>query len=124
MQIFSISSGPSSTLFLAEEDGKYVPLPDNFWKSRIPKKPLNNRLYPVSTQCLNRHLRLVKVISAQSSHYVSVFLLRFPKKGRLPLYQVVESFRPAMASAYRFAQANMAYSRFSFFFRPRYTVFL
>ena len=93
-------------------------------KDFISKKPLNNRLYPVSTQCLNRHLRLVKVISAQSSHYVSVFLLRFPKKGRLPLYQVVESFRPAMASAYRFAQANMAYSRFSFFFRPRYTVFL
>ena len=90
----------------------------------LTRKPLNNRLYPVSTQCLNRHLRLVKVISAQSSHYVSVFLLRFPKKGRLPLYQVVESFRPAMASAYRFAQANMAYSRFSFFLSPRYTVFL
>lgn len=44
--------------------------------------------------------------------------------GRLPLYQVVESFRPAMARAYKLAQANKAYSRFSFFISPRYTVFL
>ena len=88
------------------------------------KEPLNNRLYLVSTQCISRHLRLVKVISAQNSHYLSAFLLLFLKKGRLPLYQVVESFRPAMASAYKLAQANIAYSRFSFFFRPRYTVFL
>lgn len=88
------------------------------------KEPLNNSLYPVSTQCISRHLRLVKVISAQNSHYLSTFLLHFPKKGRLPLCQIVESFLPAMASAYKLAQANMAYSRFSFFFRPRYTVFL
>ena len=109
-------------------DWKIIERIPSIWKTddfySEARKPLNNRLYPVSTQCLNRHLRLVKVISAQSSHYVSVFLLRFPKKGRLPLYQVVESFRPAMASAYRFAQANMAYSRFSFFLSPRYTVFL
>ena len=88
------------------------------------KEPLNNSLYPVPTRCISRHLRLVKVISAQNSHYLSAFLLRFPKKGRLPLCQVVESFRPAMASTYRLAQANMAYSRFSLFFRPRYTAFL
>ena len=88
------------------------------------KEPLNNSHYPVSTQCISRHLRLVKVISAQNSYYLSAFLPRFPKKGRLPLCQVVESFRPAMASAYKLAQANIAYSRFSFFFRPRYTVFL
>ena len=88
------------------------------------REPLNNSLYPVSTQCISRHLRLVKVISAQNSHYLSTFLLHFPKKGRLPLCQIVESFLPAMASAYKLAQANMAYSRFSFFFRPRYTVFL
>ena len=88
------------------------------------REPLNNSLCSVPTRCISRHLRLVKVISAQNSHYLSAFLLRFPKKGRLPLCQVVESFRPAMASAYKLAQANMAYSRFSFFFRPRYTVFL
>ena len=88
------------------------------------REPLNNSLYPVSTQCISRHLRLVKVISAQNSYYLSAFLLRFPKKGRLLLYQVVESFRPAMASAYKLAQANIAYSRFSFFLSPRYTVFL
>ena len=89
-----------------------------------PKEPLNNRLYLVSTQCISRHLRLAEVISAQNSHYLSTFLLRFPKKGRLPLCQVVESFRPAIASAYKLAQANIAYSRFSFFLSPRYTVFL
>ena len=90
----------------------------------IIKEPLNNRLYLVSTQCISRHLRLAEVISAQNSHYLSTFLLRFPKKGRLPLCQVVESFRPAIASAYKLAQANIAYSRFSFFLSPRYTVFL
>lgn len=88
------------------------------------KEPLNNSLCSVSTQCISRHLPLVKMISAQNSHYLSAFLLLFLKKGRLPLYQVAESFRPAMASAYKLAQANIAYSRFSFFFRPRYTVFL
>ena len=88
------------------------------------REPLNNSLCSVPTRCISRHLRLVKVISVQNSHYLSAFLLRFPKKGRLPLCQVVESFRPAMASAYKLAQANIAYSRFSFFFRPRYTVFL
>ena len=60
----------------------------------------------------------------QFHKYFSVFLLLFPKKGRLPLYQVAKSFRPAVASAYKLAQANMAYSRFSFFISPRYTVFL
>ena len=92
--------------------------------NEIIREPLNNRLYLVSTQCISRHLRLAEVISAQNSHYLSTFLLRFPKKGRLPLCQVVESFRPAIASAYKLAQANIAYSRFSFFLSPRYTVFL
>ena len=63
-------------------------------------------------------------VSAQNSHYCFAFLFHFLKKGRLPLSQVVESFRPAIARAYKLAQANMAYSRFSFFISPRYTVFL
>ena len=88
------------------------------------KEPLNNSLCPVSARCISRNLHLVKVISVQNGHYFSAFLLLFLKKGRLPLYQVAESFRPAMASAYKLAQANIAYSRFSFFFKPRYTVFL
>lgn len=88
------------------------------------REPLNNSLCPVSARCISRNLHLVKVISVQNGHYFSAFLLLFLKKGRLPLYQVAESFRPAMASAYKLAQANIAYSRFSFFFRPRYTVFL
>ena len=61
--------------------------------------------------------------------FILLFLLFFLKKGRLPLgslplYQVVESFHPAMARAYKLAKANIAYRRFSFFFNPRYTVFL
>ena len=88
------------------------------------REPLNNSLCPVSARCISRNLHLVKVISVQNGHYFSAFLLLFLKKGRLPLYQVAESFRPAMASAYKLAQANIAYSRFSFFFKPRYTVFL
>lgn len=88
------------------------------------REPLNNSLCPVSARCISRNLHLVKAISVQNGHYFSAFLLLFLKKGRLPLYQVAESFRPAMASAYKLAQANIAYSRFSFFFKPRYTVFL
>ena len=53
-----------------------------------------------------------------------IFNHDFLKQGRLPPYQVVGSFRPAIASEYRLAQANMAYKRLSFFFNPRYTVFL
>ena len=46
------------------------------------------------------------------------------EKGAVPPYQAGESFRPALASRYKLAQANMAYKRFSFFRSPRYTVFL
>lgn len=57
MQIFSISSGPSSTIFLAEEDGKYVPLPDNFWKSRIP-----NFRYLTETGREKRQRKILKTL--------------------------------------------------------------
>ena len=44
----------------------------------------------------------------------------FSVKGQTsPLIYVVESFRPAIASEYKLAQANRAYTRFSFFFNPR-----
>ena len=52
-----------------------------------------------------------------------ITFLFFPPKAQFSPY-VVDNFRPAIAIAYRLAQANMAYSRFSFFFNPRYTVFL
>ena len=52
-----------------------------------------------------------------------ITFLFLPKKGAVFPY-VVDNFRPAIAIAYRFAQANIAYSRFSFFFNPRYTVFV
>lgn len=41
------------------------------------------------------------------------------EKGAVVLYQAGESFRPALASRYRLAQANIAYKRFSFFLSPR-----
>ena len=87
-------------------------------------EPLNKSGYFCPHSGYQPLLGLVKAILVQNSHYNLSFLLYFPKKGKLPLYQVVESFRPAIARAYRLAQANIAYSRFSFFFKPRYTVFL
>lgn len=83
--------------------------------------------YPVPCGYTGWILGLCMKITAKYSKmqpFILFFLLLFPKKGRLPLYQVVESFRPAMARAYKLAQVNMAYRRFSFFFNPRYTVFL
>ena len=69
-------------------------------------------------------LRMVEGIFAQQQSFFLRFAAPFPEKGQTALYQVAESFRPAMAREYKLAQANMAYSRFSFFARPRYTVFL
>jgi hypothetical protein len=59
----------------------------------------------------------------QYEHIPSIIRLTFPEKGIVPP-QVVDNLRPAIARKYRLAQANMAYSQFSFFFKPRYTVFL
>lgn len=35
MRIIRVNTGPGQPLFLAEEDGRYVPLPENFWAGRI-----------------------------------------------------------------------------------------
>lgn len=35
MRIIRVKTGPGHPLFLAEEDGRYVPLPENFWAGRI-----------------------------------------------------------------------------------------
>lgn len=35
MRIIRVNTGPGHPLFLAEEDGRYVPLPENFWAGRI-----------------------------------------------------------------------------------------
>ena len=59
-------------------------------------------------------MSLCRKIAAKCSKmqpFILLFPLLFPKKGRLPLYQVVDSFRPAMARAYKLAQVNMAYRR-------------
>ena len=83
-----------------------------------------NRLYSVSGWCINRFCAWLRQFQRKIAIILLLFCTFSPKKGRLPLYQVVESFCPAMASAYKLAQANMAYRRFSFFASPRYTVFL
>ena len=59
-----------------------------------PKEPLNNSLCSVPTRCISRNLHLVKVISAQNSHYLSAFLLLFLKKGRLPPVSGYGEFSP------------------------------
>ena len=58
------------------------------------KEPLNNSLCSVPTRCISRHLPLVKMISAQNSHYLSAFLLLFLKKGRLPPVSGYGEFSP------------------------------
>ncbi len=58
-----------------------------------------------------------------NKHMLRIISSNFRTKGIVPR-QVVDSFRPAIAREYRLAQTNKAYSRFSFFFKPRYTVFL
>lgn len=35
MKMIRVKTGPGQPIFLAEEDGRYVPLPENFWASRI-----------------------------------------------------------------------------------------
>lgn len=35
MRIIRVKTGPGQPIFLAEEDGRYVPLPENFWAGRI-----------------------------------------------------------------------------------------
>ena len=64
-------------------------------KSGMPiREPLNNSLCSVPTRCISRNLHLVKVISAQNSHYLSAFLLLFLKKGRLPPVSGYGEFSP------------------------------
>ena len=57
-------------------------------------EPLNNSLCSVPTRCISRNLPLVKMISAQNSHYLSAFLLLFLKKGRLPPVSGYGEFSP------------------------------
>ena len=56
--------------------------------------------------------------------FILLFLLLFLKKGRLPLYQVVESFRPAMARAYKLAQVNHGIQTVLVLFQPTIYRFL
>ena len=58
------------------------------------REPLNNSLCSVPTRCISRNLPLVKMISAQNSHYLSAFLLLFLKKGRLPPVSGYGEFSP------------------------------
>ena len=62
--------------------------------SERSREPLNNSLCSVPTRCISRNLPLVKMISAQNSHYLSAFLLLFLKKGRLPPVSGYGEFSP------------------------------
>ena len=80
------------------EHGKFVFLHGNTIAVekaiRKVREPLNNSLCSVPTRCISRNLHLVKVISAQNSHYLSAFLLLFLKKGRLPPVSGYGEFSP------------------------------
>lgn len=36
MKIIRVNAGPGQPIFLTEEDGRYIPLPDDFWRRKIP----------------------------------------------------------------------------------------
>lgn len=102
------------------------------------KRPTNEniRIGDIFKEPLNKGPHLRKTTSSVQEprpEQVGISIIRLShqdigrsdlEKGAVPPYQAGESFRPALASRYKLAQANMAYKRFSFFLSPRYTVFL
>lgn len=36
MKMIRVNAGPGQPIFLTEEDNRYVPLPDDFWRRKIP----------------------------------------------------------------------------------------
>ena len=84
-----------------------------------PREPLNNKPYILVKHAIQAFFQDTGLIFTQICLFslVSCF---FSEKGQTsPLIYVVESFRPAIASEYKLAQANRACKRFSFFFNPR-----
>ena len=79
---------PKIEIYNRLEQDKNARIIRNLWE------PLNNSLCSVPTRCISRNLPLVKMISAQNSHYLSAFLLLFLKKGRLPPVSGYGEFSP------------------------------
>lgn len=85
----------------------------------LPRESLNNKPCILVKHAIQAFFQNTGLIF---SHICLFYWLAasFSAKGQTSLLiYVVESFRPAIASEYKSAQANGAYKRFSFFFNPR-----
>ena len=84
-----------------------------------PREPLNNKPCILVKHAIQAFFR-IQGLSLLVNMLFSLVGCFFSEKGQTsPLIYVVESFRLAIASEYKLAQANRAYKRFSFFFNPR-----
>ena len=61
MEIIRVKTGPGQPIFLTEEDGRYVPLPENFWAGRI-----HNFRYLTIEGREKRRRRLLKEMDVKS----------------------------------------------------------
>ena len=83
------------------------------------KEPLNNKPCILVKHAIQAFFQNTGLIFTQICLFSLISCFLFCKRADSPLIYVVESFRPAIASEYKLAQANRAYKRFSFFFNPR-----
>lgn len=107
--------------------GKIVPSFQTFVNSSLAairrqsetfREPLNNKPCILVKHAIQAFFQNTGLIFTQICFFAGWLL--FSEKGQTsPLIYVVESFRPAIASEYKLAQANRTYKRFSFFFNPR-----
>ena len=83
-------------------------------------EPLNNKPYIPVKHAIQAFFQNTGLIFTRKYAFFRWLAAFFSVKGQTsPLIYVVESFRPAIASEYKLAQANRVYKRFSFFFNPR-----
>ena len=86
----------------------------------LPRESLNNKPCILVKHAIQAFFQNTGLIFTRKYAFFRWLAAFFSVKGQTsPLIYVVESFRPAIASEYKLAQANRAYKRFSFFFNPR-----
>lgn len=61
MKIIRVNAGPGQPFFLTEENGRYVPLPDDFWRRKIP-----NYRYLTGTGRQKQQKKLLKTVDVKS----------------------------------------------------------
>ena len=83
------------------------------------KEPLNNKLFILVKHVIQAFFSEYRAYPYSNMPFCWLTASFSVKEQTSPLIYVVKSFRPAIASKYKFAQANRAYKRFSFFFNPR-----